>query len=234
MKLLMISAWKLFIRLLHTTFSKELWQMVGEYTGMRKSVYNEPIRTVANLQLFICSRSSHVAQTALYGYMKTRAGTRFPEMFKDPGMLKSINMAKWHIYLDCLSDLSVYIGAVIHLRTGANNETITQLMSGIIGTVSSQIGSPKEAGPEFSKAVESLNTRIKNVDYTSIPDNELAFSNSPQALYQWSPIADEIKIRDKGIVKNSIRFRWKDVRTSVRALLDAETLMATAQSDQEK
>ena len=34
------------------------------------------------------------------------------------------------------------------------------------------------------------------------------FKNSGQALYQWSPIADELKILDKEVVLNSIKNKW--------------------------
>ena len=40
-----------------------------------------PITDEEKLAEFITSRASMVGQTSLYGYIKTRAGSRFPELF---------------------------------------------------------------------------------------------------------------------------------------------------------
>ena len=61
-------------------------------------------------------------------------------------------------------------------------------------------------------------------DWNLERDDETVFSASPEALYYWSPIADELKQRDETIVKNSIRFRWIEVRRLTRRVLDGEAL----------
>ncbi len=213
-----------------TAFSRDLWRLVGRYVGIGKPVTNEPIHSLEALGTFVKTRSSHVAQTSLYGYLKTRAGTRFPEMFEDPGMLLSINMAKWQIYVACISDLSVYAGALIHRRTGIDNETIARQLSCMIAPIIEEIGAPDEAGPDFAHSIESMKIRLASIDYTAVGDDESAFSASPDALYTWSPIANELKSRDREIVRNSIRFRWKDVRASIRELLDARTVVSSCES----
>ena len=38
------------------------------------------------------------------------------------------------------------------------------------------------------------------------------------ALYKWSPIADDLKILDKEIVLNSIKFKWNLVKTDFENL----------------
>ena len=53
------------------------------------------------------------------------------------------------------------------------------------------------------------------------------FSASPEALFYWSPIADELKDLDEKIVRNSIRYRWIEVRRSLRKLLDCDALAQT-------
>jgi hypothetical protein len=66
--------------------------------------------------------------------------------------------------------------------------------------------------------------RVQTFDWTQQRDDEALFSQSPQALFYWSPIADELKQRDETIVKNSIRFRWIEVRRSTRQSLDFDAL----------
>ena len=44
------------------------------------------------------------------------------------------------------------------------------------------------------------------------------------ALFNWSPIGDELRQRDETIVKNSIRFRWIEVRRSAQQKFDFDAL----------
>ena len=49
------------------------------------------------IKLFIRQRSAMVTQSTLYGYLKTRIGTRYLSMFEDETFSKSIEIAKWNI-----------------------------------------------------------------------------------------------------------------------------------------
>ena len=55
---------------------------------------------------------------------------------------------------------------------------------------------------------------------------DAAFQSSLSALVYWALIADELKIDDVAIVKNSMRFRWKKVRDQFDTLLDADAVLA--------
>ena len=213
------------IKFIKPLFSMDFYQTIGRYVGLGKLVDRTPIQNRLQLKSFIESRASHIAQSSLYGYLKTRAGTRFPEMFENPGLLISINMAKWQIYLSCISDLAVYVGSLIYLRTGCSNAQVSKLIGEIVGEIIGEMGLPEDAAGEYPETVEALKIRVTNTDYTSITDDESAFSTSPEMLYKWSPIADELKKRDRIIVKNSIRFRWKDIRDRARNQIDAEGIL---------
>ena len=106
----------------HPLFTRSFWQMLGDHVGVGKHKKSEIIVDKDTLASFLGTRSSHVAQTALYGYLRTRAGTRFPELFENPDILISINIAKWHIWLACVSDLSVFVGQCMH-QSGRIDET---------------------------------------------------------------------------------------------------------------
>jgi hypothetical protein len=51
-------------------------------------------------------------------------------------------------------------------------------------------------------------------------------ADSPSALVEWAPIADELKDYDVDIVKNSMRFKWKRIRDQFETLLDADAVLA--------
>ena len=57
------------------------------------------------------------------------------------------------------------------------------------------------------KAKEEFLNRYEKVDFHKYYlDNP--FKESCMALYNWAPIADELKILDKEIVLNSMRLKW--------------------------
>jgi hypothetical protein len=201
--------------------------MLGDYVGIGKHVKSEAINDKDTLVRFLSTRSSHVAQTSLYGYLRTRAGTRFPEMFENPDILISINIAKWHIWLACVSDLSIFVGQCMHQSGTIDEADIRELLPAALRQVLDETGIPQDAGEDFTAAREKIIQRIATYDWKLASDDDTVFSQSPQALFYWSPIADELKQRDEGIVKNSIRFRWIEVRRSLRKLLNCDALAET-------
>ena len=208
-------------------FTRDYWQMLGDYVGIGKHKKTGAITDQASLATFLTTRASHVAQTSLYGYLRTRAGTRFPELFENPDILKSINIAKWHIWLACVSDIGVYAGQCLHQSGKIEEPVIRELMPLAINQVLDDIGVPAEAGEDFVAAKEKIIQRIAVYEWHIERDDDSVFSQSPEALYYWAPIADELKTRDETIVKNSVRYRWIEIRRSLRNLLDCNALAQT-------
>ena len=66
------------------------------------------IKTVDQLKVFIQEQSAQVSQMTLYGYLKTRMGAKHIIMFEDKDFLKSINIAKWQIYVVSLIDCTFF------------------------------------------------------------------------------------------------------------------------------
>ena len=71
--------------------------------------YIKSIKSKSDLQKFIQQRSAHVTQTTLYGYLKTRIGVKFTAMVEDDVFSKSINIAKWNIYMTAIADCALYV-----------------------------------------------------------------------------------------------------------------------------
>ena len=210
--------------LLSPLLSRDSWRALGRYMGFGNQKSNALISNPESLAQFINSRASHVTQTSLYGYLKTRAGTRFPDLFENPDILTSINIAKWHIWLACVSDLSIFTGLLIHQSGRVKPAEIDLMMSSMLDRVLQETEISHEAGSDFETACEKVQQRISSCDWTLDREDDAIFSQSPEALYYWSPIADELKTRDEEIVRNSVRFRWIEVRRSARSLIDINSL----------
>jgi hypothetical protein len=212
-------------------FTRSYWQMVGDYVGIGRKKKTEVIGDADSLADFIDSRSSHVAQAALYGYLRTRSGTRFPELFENPEILMSINIAKWHIWLACVSDLSIFAGQCLRQSEKFDEAAVKSLIPQSLAMVFEKIGAPGEAGEGFVSAREKVTQRITSCDWNEHRDDDTVFSQSPPALYYWAPIADELKQRDEEIVKNSVRFRWIEIRRNARKYLDYEALARSLEAE---
>ena len=188
-----------------------------------------PVTTCPELVEFVETRSKFVAQTTLYGYIKTRAGTRYTSLFENDVFIESINIAKWEIYLSCLCDLAIYAAART-CRAEADSAEIAALAIHIVDTATLGEDLPPERPQGFEDIREAFARRASGTEWSDMSERENAFHASPESLVEWAPIADELKVHDVTIVKNSMRFKWKRVRDQLNELLDADSVLADCRS----
>ncbi len=209
----------------------ELWSTIRDYLGIGRSRRRVPVADREALKRFLATRASHVAQTSLYGYVRTRAGMRYPELFDDDGFVRSINIAKWQMWLACLSDLAVFAGGLMAKESPAAVPGIAGLVRDVVTEILAETGKPADSGPAFEDSARAVLDRIEGCDWSAITDDAAAFVESPPALVRWAPIVDELKEIDEPIVVNSVRFRWQEVRRDLRGTLDAAAILRGASGD---
>jgi|TARA_B100001094_G_scaffold14612_1_gene12683 hypothetical protein len=178
---------------------------MGEYLFPVEKLtsYFKSINSINDLQKFIQQRSAHVTQNTLYGYLKTRMGHKFTLMVDDEEFSKSINIAKWNIYMIALADCVFYTFSFLMSEKNLQNNDSKDIYLNIIKNEKNN-GLSDEI---FEKAKSDFFKRYEKVDFKNYYlDNP--FQDSCSALYHWSPIADELKILDKEIVLNSMRLKW--------------------------
>ena len=178
---------------------------MGEYLFPVEKItsYFKSIKSREDLQKFIQQRSAHVTQNTLFGYLKTRMGHKFTVMVQDEVFSKSINIAKWNIYMVALADFTFFTYSyLMNLKNLQKNEC-KKIFFDIIEKEKNN-GLSDEI---FEKAKKEFLLRFDKVDFEKYYLEE-PFKNSCNALYHWSPIADELKILDKEIVLNSMRLKW--------------------------
>jgi len=171
------------------------------------------INSIEELQAFIQERSAHVSQTTLYGYIKTRIGSRYVMMFEDPIFSNSINIAKWNIYVSALSDCTIYTFSYLIDQKNLKNNNAKDIFFSIVEN-------EKKNGLEdnlVEKSKIEFASRIQNINWNNF-HKEKPFYNSGMALYNWSPIADNLKVLDKEIVLNSIKLKWNLVENEFKEL----------------
>ena len=184
---------------------------------------SSPISCPDRLIEFIHTRSAYVAQTSLYGYLKTRMGRNYVAIFKDSKYAPSLNTTKWSLYSACLSDLVVYSVALMVRKTGMDLDDAAEFAVHCHDTCVSQTFDGPYADAIRDQVIAAFAERCTNVVWANASIGESAFSLSPKTLAGSAPVSDEFKELDRDIVMNSIRFRWDDVRNQLRRRLDAES-----------
>ena len=200
--------------------------VLAEYLGARRGGRRRAVADAAAFEHFLDTRASHVAQTTLYGYFRTRAGTRFPVLFDDDSFVIFINHAKWQMWLACLSDLAVYAGGLLVRRSSAGPVAAGTLVRCAVDAILERTGTPVDSGPLFAEGVEAVRDRLNRCDWRALADDDSAFTASPEALVRHAPIMPELMTLDEEIVRNSVRFKWQEVRRELRAILDADAVLA--------
>ena len=201
--------------------------MLRSYLGLQREALEGPIDSAESLGRFLDERASFLAQTSLYGYLQTRAGMRYPELFDDDAFVASINVAKWQLWLDCLSDLAVYAGSRIAQHRPDETPRLASALTEVVDEVLVHVGTPPEAGPEFRAHAERVRARVARTDWLAVGPDEAAFTESPAGIVRWAPVKDELKVLDEEIVRNSVRFRWQAVRRDFAAQLRLAPLVAS-------
>ena len=204
---------------------REGMSVLAEYLGAGGAGRKRTIADVEALRHFLDTRASHVAQTTLYGYLRTRAGTRFPVLFENDAFVVSINHAKWQMWLACLSDLSVFAGGLLALRSRADPRQAGAAVRRAVEAILERTGTPDDSGPLFAEGAETVRDRLSRCDWHALDDDESAFTASPEALVRHAPIIPELMALDEEIVRNSVRFRWQEIRRELRATLDADAVL---------
>lgn len=192
----------------------------------------EPIATLADLHRFIATRSAFVAQKTLYGYLKTRMGTRYPTVFEDDQMIASINIAKMHVYEACVADLTIFCitratdenGFADEMRQAMSIEAYdTAITENIDGTFSDA---------QLADWRDSFVSRLGQTDWQRAAGDAEYRLASPGTLLEWAPIAPELKKFDVEVVRNSVRFAWHEVRAQFRARCDKQAVIRSLKTQQ--
>ena len=166
------------------------------------------ITNLDELESFIQSKSAWVTQVTLYGYLKTRMGTRYVLHFENDQFMGSVNLAKWNMYAVALQDLTFFTFS--YLKANLNYQEVKQSKEIFLKILDDEITNKmplkiiEEAKKKFDERLQTINW---NNYYKDLP-----FNLSALALYDWAPIADNLKTLDRKIVLNSVILKWDIVK----------------------
>jgi len=174
------------------------------------------IKNFDELEEFIQTKSAWVSQVTLYGYLKTRMGTRYVLHFENDEFMKSVNLAKWNIYAVALQDLTFFTFSFLKKNFSLNEiDKAKEIFFKILDDeISNQM--PLKIIEEAKKSFNEKFVKINWNDYFS----NIPFNQSALSLYEWAPIAEELKSLDKKIVLNSVILKWDIIKKEFRERIE--------------
>ena len=166
------------------------------------------INNLDQLEEFIQTKSAWVTQVTLYGYLKTRMGTRYVLHFENDKFMGSVNLAKWNMYAVALQDLTFFTFS--NLKANFNYQGMKNAEEIFFKILDDEI-SNKMPMDVIEEAKRSFNERLESINWNTYHNN-LPFNPSALSLFKWAPIADELKKLDRKIVLNSVILKWDVVK----------------------
>ena len=160
------------------------------------------------LENFIQSKSAWVSQVTLYGYLKTRMGTRYVLHFENDKFMSSVNQAKWNIYSVAIQDLTFFTFS--YLKANLNFHQVEKAKEIFLRILDDEI-SNKMPLDIIQQAKKDFDERLNKINWDT-HFNDLPFNPSALSLYKWAPIAEELKTLDRKIVLNSVILKWDIVK----------------------
>ena len=166
------------------------------------------ISNLDELENFIQSKAAWVTQVTLYGYLKTRMGTRYVLHFENDKFMESVNLAKWNMYAVALQDLIFY--SFSYLKINLNYNQVHKAEEIFFKILDDEITN-KMPLDIIEEAKKNFKDRLNNINW-DIYYSDLPFNPSALSLFKWAPIAEELKILDRKIVLNSVILKWNIVK----------------------
>ena len=166
------------------------------------------ISSLDELEDFIQTKSAWVTQVTLYGYLKTRMGTRYVLHFENDKFMGSVNLAKWNIYSVALQDLTFFTFS--YLKKNLNYQD-TSKAEEIFFKILDDETTNKMPLDIIEEAKKNFGERIQKINWDTYY-NDLPFNPSALSLYEWAPIAEELKTLDRKIVLNSVILKWDIIK----------------------
>jgi hypothetical protein len=166
------------------------------------------IKNLDELEEFIQTKSAWVSQVTLYSYLKTRMGTRYVLHFDNDEFMKSVNEAKWNIYAVALQDLTFFTFSYLKNNfnfedTGRSKEIFLKILDN-----ETTNNMPLDIIDKTKKVFDERSQSINWDEYF----NDIPFNQSALSLYEWAPIAEELKSLDRKIVLNSVILKWDIIK----------------------
>ena len=139
-------------------------------------------------------------------------GTRYVLHFENDEFMKSVNQAKWNIYAVSLQDLTFFTFSFLRVHFNLKElNNAKEIFFKILDDETTN-NMPLDI---IESAKKSFNERLETINWNKYYD-DLPFNPSALSLYEWAPVAEELKTLDRKIVLNSVILKWDIIKKEFR------------------
>jgi ankyrin repeat protein len=135
-------------------------------------------------------------------------GTRYVLHFDNDVFMKSVNEAKWNIYAVSLQDLTFYTFS--YLKTNLNFKDLNKSKE-IFHNILDDESTNNMPSAIIDKTKKKFEERFQSINWNEYWNN-IPFNQSALSLYEWAPIAEELKTLDRKIILNSVILKWDIIK----------------------
>ena len=122
--------------------------------------------------------------------------------------MKSVNQAKWNIYAVALQDLTFFTFS--YLKVHFNLKDLNKAKEIFLKILDDETTNHMPLDI-IDKEKKNFDKRFKEIIWDKYYD-DIPFNPSALSLYEWAPIAEELKILDRKIVLNSVILKWDIIK----------------------
>lgn len=178
---------------------------------------------------FLHHRSAYMAQSTLFGYLRTRMGMGFQQFFEDERFSAQISEARLRVFVACLGDLTVFAVALVGADGRLEPPACARAAERCFGMALDRALDPGDL-LKAAAAPLDFSRRARSVGWGGAHLGEAAFTESPRTLSDAAPVSDRLRHADREIVMNSMRFHWREVRDELRRAIDPDAVAAALTS----
>ena len=186
------------------------------FSLLKVFIPKKKIKNIDDLENFIQKKSAWISQVTLYSYLKTRMGTKYVLHFDDEIFLTSINKAKWNIYAIALQDLTFYTHS--YLNVFFNFQEMDNAKKIYEKILNNELKNSMP-GDIIDNSKKNFYQRLEKIDWNNYYKSK-PFNQSALALYEWAPVAPELKTLDRKIVLNSMILKWENIEKEFIKLIN--------------
>ncbi|MGA7428515.1 MAG: hypothetical protein WBX07_18305 [Rhodoplanes sp.] len=187
-----------------------------------------PIRSAAELADFIDQHAAFVVQKGIYEYSRARAGHYAKVLFKEPGFLEAVEVARWRAYPLGLAMVGELVNGVLHPFVGAERQAALEALSAIVLDVFDRYSVPAALGAwEWRELRQKL---VRQLGLMGMHSPKLV-KDIPERVakeyFALMPIHEKLRGSDYPTIRNYLRVTMCNIHDVLTKRMDPRAMAAT-------
>lgn len=184
-----------------------------------------PIRTAEDFRAFLEGEAAHVTQSAVYDYLRARAGRFAPQLFREAPFLEALEVTRWEAFPAVLADLGVIALGELR-RQGADPTALSQRLTELYRATLARHPAPAHRAEGWAGYDTDLARRLAASCAAPVQTPDVVAGHSGTVIFKNLPLHPDVRRLDEEMVVNNVRFRVLRSWETFKARVDLPELAA--------